>query len=259
MGGDTEPVLAWDDGPVRWIAWNRPERRNAVNLDDRLAWLNHFGEAEATNDCRAIVLSGCGGFFCAGGDIRTMPTDPGSATTRMQAASAVARALAGTSKPVIAAVEGGAFGMGLALATASDLVIAADDAKLGATFGRLGLTADTGISWSLTQRVGKARARQILLYSRIFSAQEAHSEGIVDLVVPAVDVASTAREQARTLAAAAPGTVRATKHLFTSADGDLDTLLELETRAQVELLGTEDFIEGRDAYLERRTPQFTGR
>lgn len=250
----SEPgVLTHQDGPVWTVTLNRPGRRNALDLDDRRELCEALAAAENASGCRAIVLAGAGKVFCAGGDIRSMTPDGQMARQRLDLVADLARALARSATPVVAAVTGGAYGLGLALAAASDYVVAAEDARFTASFGKLGLTADTGLSWSLPRRVGPARAREMLLFANDVDAVEAHRWGLVNEVVPAAEVAERARERARTLATAAPDMIAATKRILEADRQDLDSLLAAETEAQLALLDSEEFAARRRAFLSRRS------
>lgn len=255
----TEPaVLVTEHGPVRQLTLNRPERRNALDLPDRRDLLAALVAADQDDACRAVVLDGADGVFCAGGDIRSMSADPEVARSRLEVVNDLARALVYSRKPVVAAVEGGAFGLGLSLAAASDHVVAADDARFVASFARLGLVADTGLYWSLAQRVGQGRAKELILFASEVSAEEAHRDGLVNEVVAAGDVVGLALGRAEQLASQAPGAVAGTKRIFAQAAQDLDSVLAAEADIQVDLLAGKDFAEGRAAFLQRRIPVFTG-
>lgn len=244
------------EGPVHTLTLNRPARRNALDLADRRELLAALRESEQDPECRAIVLTGAGEVFCAGGDIRSMSQDPDVARERLTVVNDVARALVCSAKPVVAAVRGGAYGLGLGLAAACDYVVAADDARFAASFAKIGLTADSGLSWSLAQRVGPARAKEVILFAEDLNAPEAQRIGLVSEIVAAEKVAARARERAERLAAASPAMVAATKRIFAQQAQDLDAVLDAEAEAQVELLGGAGFTEGRAAFLERRRPAF---
>ncbi|MFJ9123672.1 enoyl-CoA hydratase/isomerase family protein [Streptomyces sp. NPDC102340] len=244
------------EGPVHTLTLNRPARRNALDLADRRELLAALRESGQDPECRAIVLTGAGEVFCAGGDIRSMSQDPDVSRERLAVVNDAARALVCSAKPVVAAVRGGAYGLGLGLAAACDYVVAADDARFAASFAKIGLTADSGLSWSLAQRVGPARAKELILFAEDLDATEARRIGLVSEIVEGEKVAVRARERAERLAAASPAMVAATKRIFAQEAQDLDAVLDAEAAAQVELLGGQGFVEGRSAFLERRRPVF---
>lgn len=192
------------EGPVHTLTLNRPARRNALDLADRRELLAALRESGQDPECRAIVLTGAGEVFCAGGDIRSMSQDPDVARERLAVVNDVARALVCSAKPVVAAVRGGAYGLGLGLAAACDYVVAAEDARFVASFAKIGLTADSGLSWSLAQRVGPARAKELILFAEDLDATEARRIGLVSEIVEGEKVAVRARERAERLAAASP-------------------------------------------------------
>lgn len=254
--GDARAVLCRREEAVAVLTLNRPDRRNALDHGARRELIEALGRAAADRGTRVIVLVGSGDFFCAGGDVGAMSRDPDAAQERMVVLGRLARAIVQSPKPVVAAVEGGASGLGLSLAAACDHVVAAENARFTAAFGRLGLVADTGLFWSLTGRVGPARARQFLLFGESVSATEAAAIGIANEVVGPGESLPTALARAGRLAASSPAAVAATKRILAHPRQDLDALLDAETDAQVSLLASRDFEEGRCAFLERREPVF---
>jgi enoyl-CoA hydratase/carnithine racemase len=153
-------------------------------------------------------------------------------------------------------VEGYCVGAGLSLACACDTIVAAEDARFGAGFGRIGLMADLGLPHTLPARIGQGRARQILLYHNQHSAAEAERSGLSDHVVPKGHALATALEKAKFLAEQAPAPMALTKQIL--GEG-LDRALEDERSFQAQLFMTADSKEGRSAFLEKRKPQYTRR
>jgi enoyl-CoA hydratase/carnithine racemase len=174
---------------------------------------------------------------------------------RMRLSHGLIRLMVMGSVPIVAAVEGFCVGAGLSLACACDTIIAAEDARLGAGFGRIGLMADLGLPHTLPLRVGQGRARQILLYHEQMTAAAAERIGLVDHVVPKGHALDRAMEKARFLAEQAPTPMALTKQLL--GEG-LDRALEQERHFQSTLFLTEDFAEGRAAFLGKRQPEFKG-
>ncbi|WP_183093175.1 enoyl-CoA hydratase/isomerase family protein [Nocardioides stalactiti] len=251
------PVLVEDRGPVRVITLNRPEVRNAINLDLRYALADAVEAADADPSVRAIVLTGADGAFCSGGDIATMQRAPRHETTaRAQAAQRVVRALWHTPKPVVAAVEGPAFGAGAALALACDRVVAAADATFATTFTTVGLAGDMGIFASLPARVGPARARQMLMLGTRVSGSEAGAMGLVDCVVEPGSALDVAMADATMLAAGPPLALGVIKQMLSGEPRHPLAVLDLEVHNQVSLWDTDDFTEGVAAFAERRRPSF---
>lgn len=249
-------LLVEDRGPVRVLTLNRPERRNAMDLDDRVVLLDALVAAE--REARAIVLCGTAPMFCAGGDIGSMTDDPVLGRRRLELVSAIARQMVSSSTPIVAAVEGGAFGLGLALTCASDLVVASDSARFAAAFAKIGLAPDTGLSWSLPRRVGPAMTRRMLLTSCSVGAAEALSSGLVDELVDEGAALDRAIAVANDLAAMSAPVVAGVRRLLSQPDQSLEGLLDAEAAVQLELFGTPEFAEGRAAFFERRPADFVG-
>ena len=140
----------------------------------------------SSSDCRCVVLTGAQGTFSSGGDISRMTADRQILDSRiwLKTAHRLVRAIVDAEKPVLAAVEGYAFGAGLSLATASDLVVAADNAKFCAAFARVGLVPDMGLFFTLAQRVGAPQAKRLIMLAEVVEARRAQELGIVDAIVP---------------------------------------------------------------------------
>jgi 2-(1,2-epoxy-1,2-dihydrophenyl)acetyl-CoA isomerase len=251
-------VLTHNDGAVRILTLNRPDVRNAIDIPLRVELAEALEAADAEESARAIVLTGTGGVFCSGGDISTMQRmDPGPARQRAEMAQRVIRAIWNTAKPVVAAVEGAAFGAGAALALACDRVVAARDARFATTFTSVGLAGDMGIYASLPRRVGVGRARQMLLMPEPIAAEQALTWGLVDVLVDpgtAVEVASADASKLAHGPAEAYGVI---KKLLAVAPAmhPLDVLDE-EVANQSLLFGSDDFAEGAAAFRDKRRPAF---
>ncbi|MFE2996908.1 enoyl-CoA hydratase/isomerase family protein [Nocardia sp. NPDC059246] len=253
-------VLTADHGAVRVVTLNRPEKRNAIDLELRVVLAEVLETAMADGGVRAIVLTGGNGTFCSGGDISTMERQsPERTVLRAEAAQRVVRAIWGGPKPVIAAVEGYAFGAGTSLAIACDRVVAARDAVFSTTFTGVGLAGDMGIFASLPARVGPATARQLMLLPRRLSGMEAHELGLVDQLTDTGSALDTALADAAAIAAGPPLAIAGIKSLFAGWPGDPWTVLDREVELQARLFDTEDFEEGVLAFRERRKPEFRGR
>jgi 2-(1,2-epoxy-1,2-dihydrophenyl)acetyl-CoA isomerase len=251
-------VLRERHGAVRLLRLNRPGRRNALNLPDRELLLAELMSAEAEPAVRAVVLTGAGEVFSAGGDIRSMSPDPEVAHRRLQLVNDIARVMLTGGTPIVAAVEGGAFGLGLSLACAADLVVAGRSARFAASFAKIGLVADTGLFYTLPRCVGAGRARELMLTARNVTADEAERIGLLDVVVDDGDAVDRALSLAADLAASSPAATAALKKILAQEDQSLDGVLASEERVQVQLLAGTDSAEGRAAFLERRQPIFPG-
>lgn len=233
-----------------------PEKRNAIDDATRHALLADLRQATTDASCRAIVLAGAPGAFCAGGELSTMPTEEAPIRVRMGEMQEIARLLHAGPKPVVAAVDGPAMGSGLALAAACDRIVASPRARFGCAFGRVGLVPDVGAVWTLGRRLGAAAARDLMLRSRVLDLDEAVSLGLVDEVATESDVLDRAHEWASSFRDTAPQAVAAVKALLAADVSSFEGLLAAELDAQVERLGSAEFAEGRDAFFERRPARF---
>jgi len=232
-----------------------PARRNALSLPIRRQ-LEDALEAASDDGTRAVVLTGAGGHFCSGGDISGMDVKgPLDGRERMRRTHRLIRLMAFGNLPIVAAIEGFCVGAGLSIACVCDTIVAAEDARLGAGFGKIGLMADLGLPHTLPHRVGPAKARQILLYHKQYTASEAIAIDLVDEVVAPGQALAVAIERAHFLAAQAPAPMALTRQML--ANG-LHEALEIERHFQASLFTTADFQEGRAAFLGKRQPVFKG-
>ena len=257
MSADPSLVLLEDRGAVRVVTINRAEVRNAIDMPTRVALAEALEEADGAPHVRAIVLTGAAPTFCSGGDIasmRRMSRD--EAVPRAQAAQRIIRAIWGTSKPVVAAVEGAAYGAGMSLALACDRVVASHEARFAPTFSRVGLAGDMGIFASLTARVGPHRAKQLLMFPDPVSGDAAVALGLVDRSVDPGSALEGAIEDATRLAAMAAGALGVVKRTLSGEPRHPAAVLELEVQNQADLFGSDDFAEGVAAFAERRAPRF---
>jgi 2-(1,2-epoxy-1,2-dihydrophenyl)acetyl-CoA isomerase len=249
------------DGPLAMLRLNRPERLNALSMGLLQQLAEAVPQLVAASEVRAIMLTGEGRAFCAGGDVGAMSgaSDPQAALAGMQSFHGWLTALWTSEKPVITAVNGAAAGGGFGIAMLGDLVVASEDAFFKTAFPTLGLAPDYALGFTLPRIVGASRAADLLYMDRRVSAQEALALGLVSHVWPAQTFAAEALQFARHIASAARG-AQLTKRLlrFEQAEA-FSRYLELEARTQVEAFHTEDFREGVAAFRERRPPAFRGR
>ena len=244
------------DGAVLTLTLDYAARRNALALPLRERMADVLEAVENDPSVRAIVVTGAAGVFCSGGDISSMDVpDALAGRERLRRAHRTIRLLAAGSKPVVAAVEGWCVGAGLSLALACDLIVAAEDARFMAGFGKVGLMGDLGLPFTLPARVGAGRARRILMLHEQMAAPEAERIGLVDEVVPAGQALAVATERARFLAEQAPAPMALTKSMLAAG---LDAALEVERHHQATLFLTPDHREGRAAFMEKRKPRFGG-
>jgi len=242
------------DGATAILTLDYPERRNALAMPMRQRLVDALEAIEADRDLRAIVVTGAGGTFSAGGDISGMNvTDLAAGRERFRMTHRLVRLLIKGSKPVIAAVEGWCVGAGLSVAMCCDTVVAAEDARFAAGFGKIGLIADLGLLHTLPARIGQGRARQVFLYGEQISAGRAEAIGMVDHVVPPGTALQAALGRAALFQAPLPAAM--TKQYLAAG---LDAALEWERDTQSTLFLTADHAEGKAAFLGKRTPSFGG-
>jgi 2-(1,2-epoxy-1,2-dihydrophenyl)acetyl-CoA isomerase len=252
------------DGEIGTITLNRPDKLNALS-NELASDLVDALKSAATNDrVRALVITGAGRAFCAGGDIETMrrlldEQDWTSIRALLEAGATVATTLESMPKPTIAAVNGPAAGGGGGLALACDLRIASDAASFGLVFNRIGLHPDWGGAYYLPRIVGAGKALELILSGDIVDANEGLRLGIFNRVVPAAQLAAAAREIATTLAAKPPLAVTlARRAVHESFSMTLKNVLDLEIENQLRCFKTEDAKEGISAFLEKRRAVFRG-
>jgi 2-(1,2-epoxy-1,2-dihydrophenyl)acetyl-CoA isomerase len=265
---ETQALLFKVENGVGWITMNRPEARNAMNAEMRQAYFDALGRCADEPDIRAVVLTGSGKGFCTGADLSGSraasgaagPPHPGATRDAMRPSQRVIRALWDLEKPVIAAVNGVAAGLGAHLAYACDLVLAADDARFIEVFVRRGIAVDAGGAFLLARHVGLHRAKELVFFGDDLSAADAERLGLVNRVVPAVDLERTAREWAERLAKGPTFALGLSKRLLNrSLQSDVDTCFAEEAFSQALTAGSEDMREGIRSFMEKRPPAFTGR
>jgi len=251
-------IVEVQDG--RWhVQLSNPQRRNAIDVPMREQLAGVLQEAATDAGCRVVVLSGVGGTFSAGGDLSTMTAEDAVVRRRMHGMADAVQRIVRCPRPVIAAVEGFAYGAGLSLVAACDHVVAARSARLCCPFSAVGLTADAGLHWSLPARVGAGRARTMIMLGEPLTAETAHAWGLVDTLVEDGNCIEQAFALAAALSRRAPLALAASKRVLADPAASLDTVLAAEATAQQELLGTADFAEGRAAFFAKRPPRFNGR
>lgn len=248
------------DGGVLTLTLNRPDVLNAFNASLHKAFLAGLKDAAAA-EVRAVVVTGAGRGFCVGQDLTEFQEASLSIDERLR--STYHRnilAIRALEKPVIAAVNGPAAGAGLSLACACDIRIAAESASFVPAFIGIGLVPDSGGSYFIGRLLGASRAFEWMSQNRKLSAAEALERGLVSEVVADETLAARAAELAAEYAQAPTKGLGMTKRLFDHADtATLEEQLELEAQLQAAATRTDDFREGVTAFLEKRSPQFSGR
>ena len=257
----TTPIVLIErpaDG-VGLIRINRPDVRNALNLEVRKLIARHlteFGEDAAT---RCIVLTGNDKAFAAGADIKEM-AGAGPIDMIQRGVHTLWRVIAACPKPVIAAVNGFALGGGCELAMTCDIIIAGETARFGQPEVKIGIIPGGGGTQRLTRAVGKYKAMKICLTGDMFNAREAFEMGLVSEVVADAEVEKRALEMAQQIAGLAPLAVQQIKEVVLAGqDASLDAALRLETKAIQLLFASQDQKEGMAAFIEKRKPKFQGK
>lgn len=242
------------DGIAR-VTLNRPERRNAVDLEMRTALRTVIDRLRGDSTIRAAILQGSGGSFCAGGDITVMRDPAGTETrrARMREASDLAVDLLTLDKPLIAVVEGPAYGAGFGMAMVADFVLAAPDARFCASFGRIGLIPDFLLHHTLPRLVGLARARELIFSAREIGADEALGLGLVHRIHPAEALDQAASTLAANLATVSPTTFALSKSLLNQSHTlDPRQVAEAETAGQALCFQTEYHRDAAQRFLDRQ-------
>ncbi|TML98719.1 MAG: enoyl-CoA hydratase [Actinobacteria bacterium] len=263
----TEDLLARVEDGVAVLTMNRPERRNALSPAMLDALARTLADAEADDDVGCVVLTGAGGAFCAGGDVKAMAQDGAGEAgfdARVQLQRRSHRATAGRlhemPKPTIAAVGGAAAGAGLSLALACDLRYAARRAVLTTAFAKVGFAGDYGGTWFLTRLVGPARARELYFFADRIGAEEAERLGVVSAVFDDDRLFDEVMDRARRLADGpriAYGYMK--ENLNRAETAGLMDCLDIEASHHLRTGLTEDHREAAVAFVEKREPAFHGR
>jgi 2-(1,2-epoxy-1,2-dihydrophenyl)acetyl-CoA isomerase len=257
------------DKGVGWITLNRPDAHNAVTPDQRNELIALLERCSDDVEVRCVVLTATGKGFCTGADLRA-GRDP-NAPVRERTMGDVARvirtgaqrlvaAVMDCEKPVIAAVNGTAAGLGAHLAFAADLVIAADTARFIEVFVRRGIVVDAGGAYLLPRIVGLQKAKELVFFGDDLAAADAERLGLVNKVVPLAELEAATREWAERLASGPTKALAMDKWLLNrSLDSDRRTAFDEEAWAQELVSATADSQEGLKAFAERRPTEFTGR
>jgi enoyl-CoA hydratase len=244
---------------VALIRINRPDVRNALNMEVRRLIAQHLTGMGDDDAIRCIILTGNEKSFAAGADIKEMA---GAGTIEMMARGThrLWRSIAACPKPVIAAVNGFALGGGCELAMTCDIIIAGESAKFGQPEVKIGIIPGGGGTQRLTRVAGKYKALRYILTGDLFGAKEAFDMGLASEIVPDSEVEKRAVEMAQQIAALSPLAIRQAKEVvLRGMDAALDTGLALETKAIQILFSSQDQKEGMAAFIEKRKPKFQGK
>lgn len=260
-----DSVLLAREGPVATLTLNRPAALNVLDLAMFDALVERTAEVAADPTTRVLVVRGAGKHFMAGGDIRTfarsLPSPPEERRREfahlLERVHTAVETLARMPQPVVARVHGAVAGFGMSLMNACDLAIASDDAYFAAGYRQLGVTPDGGGTWSLPRVVGQRRALEILLLGERFDAARALAIGLVNRVAPAAELDAAVDATVRTLVDGPRDALAGTKRLVRASLGrPLSEQLAAEAASFSRLTMADDFVEGVNAFLEKRPPRF---
>jgi len=261
--GTSDLLCSIADG-VATITLNRPEAKNALSAPMSQALQKMLKERNADPTVRAILITGAGGAFCAGGDVKNMgdrrsPTvTPEERVKEMKARHrGVGGQIVASPKPTIAAIAGPAVGAGLAIALACDIRIAGQSAFLSGGYSKIGLSGDYGIAWLLTRTIGTSRAREMMFTSDRIAAARAEQLGLVNRVVADAELATAARALAVQIADGPADAIRLIKENLNEVTAiDYPTAIDHEAERIVQLSASENHKEAVRAFVEKRKPIF---
>lgn len=269
----TEDALLYEkNGHIVTLTMNQPELRNPMG-DPRVLplWQQAADEINTDRDVRCVILAGAGKHFSTGGNVKTMGdrggesgskgSSPASARRRYRTGvHRIVRAVRSIEVPVIAAVQGAAVGLGCDITCLCDMRIAADNAKFGVTFLKLGLNPGDGGAFHLQKVIGLSRASEMFYTGDLINAETALEWGLVGKVVPLDQLMGEAIELASRVARQPPDVLRMTKVLLRTAQtNELDTVMEMSAAMQGIAHHTEDHVEAVNAFFEKRPGDFKGR
>lgn len=277
MGSESEAAgadLGYSaESGVATITLNRPDAGNAITPDQRNRLVEMFAQASEDLSVRVVVLTAVGErHFCTGADLRVSRTPKSSrpegapeqtmgdiARNIRRGAQRLVTAIIDCDKPVIAAVNGTAAGLGAHLALACDLIVAADNARFIEVFVRRGITPDAAGAYLLPRMIGLAKAKELVFLGDDLVAADAERIGLINKVVPAAELSGAVAEWSGRLAKAPTKAITLSKWLLNrSLDSDRETALADEAWAQELASTTRDFGEGIQAFIDRRDPDYTG-
>lgn len=262
----TQELKAQQDDGILTLTMNRPERLNALTPEMTEALLAALRRAAVDPQVRAVVLTGAGRAFCAGGDVKAMAEDSSEPRTLEQRAQQLrehmecSRLLHEISKPTIAVARGAVAGAGMSLALACDMIVASDTLKLTSAFAKVGLSGDFGSTWFLTKLLGP-RAREFALLSPVLKAEDALRMGLVSRVVPDAELDAHGLALARALADGPTITLGHIKENlnFAQHGATLAQALDHEAIRHIRCAMTEDHQEAARAFVDKRAPKFNNR
>lgn len=260
MGSETPVVRYAVEGAVATVTLNRPEAMNSFNQELRASLTDALSQASSDNEVRAVVLTGEGRAFSAGADLTAgFPEDKTVEAQLQREYRPAFNEIVSMPKPVIAAVNGAAAGIGMSFALAADLAVMGESAFLLAPFSTISLVPDGGANWFLQKTLGYKRAFQLAIEAERVDAKRCLDWGLVNRVVADDSVLSEAQSWAAALAERAPLSIKATKRAMRHAEaGSWGSTFDLEAEIQTGLVGSDDNVEGVAAFFEKRKAMFKG-
>src|SRR4051812_49373649 len=251
-----------DDGGVRFIALDRPQSKNGLTDEVNAAIIEALEGAQGETSIRCVVLTGRGGNFCSGLDLKAAASRGGLSDLEGHMRKyfhGLIRAVRAVEKPVIALVDGAAVGYGADLAFACDFRIGTERTRFGEVFVKRGLMPDGGGTWTLPRLVGLGKALELMFTGDMINSETAQTIGLLNRVVPSGEAEQQTWDFAKRLAAGPPLVHSWIKRaVYAAQSTDLDAALENEVRGQMQLLRSKDFFEGITAFFQKRDPKFTG-
>lgn len=260
-----EPILTHVENKVATLTFNRPDKLNALSRELLNQSIDCLKRWSRDPEVGAIVVTGAGRAFCAGGDVSNMAKDVAPPSLEEQIdglreAQELSWLLYNIPKPTIAAVNGHAMGAGLGVCLSCDLRIASESAKFGTAYAKVGFGGDFGTTWLLARSVGAAKAKELFFLSEIIDAAEAHRLGLVNRVVAADQLSAQVSEIASRIAHGPLVSYRYMKaNVNQAVTSDFRTLLDREAETHLRCGQTEDHKEGVRAFMEKRQPNFSGK
>ena len=257
-------LLVEKEAGIGTITFNRPDKLNSLTHQGFDEFIQALLEMDADSEVRVVIITGAGRAFSAGLDIDEASKGPREfdlqAVPLQGTLAWTAHIMRNLKKPIIAAINGSAVGAGFSIALASDIRIASEKAKLGASFLRVGLVPEIGSTYNLPRLTGIAKACELVFTGRIIDAQEAKEIGLVNEVVSENELRDATFKMATQIAEVAPIPLQlARKALYQGLDCDLPTQIQLEQLSQSTCFKSEDYKEGMKAFLEKRSPVFKGK
>lgn len=259
-----EHILFKREKGIATITLNRPDKLNAFAGRMREEIAEAVEQAGSDDKVRVIVMTGEGRGFCAGADVKFLgelarKRDTAAFQGFLDSGRRVVSAIRNAPKPVIASINGPAAGGGLNMALACDIRLASDKAKFSEAFVKIGLHPDWGGTYFLPRLVGTAKACELMMSGDVLGAYEAERIGLVNRVVPHEQLHVATRELAERLAKMPPMAMsRMKRAIYRGAEADLETMLEVENEAQIACFESNDCVEGVEAFLAKRAPDFKG-